>query len=128
MVLDTTRRPARISAAHHVTFEGHTPSGDTAASEAVAFMPVRALAELIKTRVVTSTELTKMYLARLKRLDSTLHCVVTVTEDRALKQAAAADADIAGGKYRGPLQAAWSSSGSTKTLRWSSDWMRPARC
>ena len=44
-----------------------------------------------------------MYLARLKRLDATLHCVINLTEDRALKQAAAADAEIGAGKYRSPL-------------------------
>ena len=64
---------------------------------------MRELAELVKTRKVTSTELTKMYIARLKKLDPVLHCVITLTEERALKQAAAADAEIAAGKYRGPL-------------------------
>jgi Asp-tRNA(Asn)/Glu-tRNA(Gln) amidotransferase A subunit family amidase len=103
MVLDTVKRPARISTAPHVTFEGRTSTSDTVAFEAVAFMPVRALAELIRTREVTSTQLTKMYLARLKRLDSTLRCVITLTDDRALAQAAKADAEIAAGKYRGPL-------------------------
>src|SRR6202043_1743782 len=49
------------------------------------------------------TTLTKMYLARLKRFDPMLHCVITLTEERALKQAAAADREIAAGKYRGPL-------------------------
>src|SRR6202043_1820891 len=49
------------------------------------------------------TTLTKMYLARLKRFDPMLHCVITLTEERALKQAAAMDAEIAAGKYRGPL-------------------------
>ena len=61
------------------------------------------MGELVKTRKVTSTELTKMYLARLRKLDPTLHFVITYTEERALKQAAAADAEIAAGKYRGPL-------------------------
>jgi Asp-tRNA(Asn)/Glu-tRNA(Gln) amidotransferase A subunit family amidase len=67
------------------------------------FLTVRELAELLRTRRITSVELTKIYLARLKRLDSVLHCVITLTEERALKQAAAADAEIAAGKYRGPL-------------------------
>ena len=61
------------------------------------------LAELIRTRRISSTELTKMYLARLKKYGPKLLCVVTLTEDLALKQAAAADAELKRGKYRGPL-------------------------
>jgi len=103
MVLDTVRRPIKISAPPHVVFERHAPGGGLVALESLAFLTLRDLAELIKTRRVTSIELTKMYLGRLKRLDPKLHCVVTLTEDRALRQASAADAEIAAGKYRGPL-------------------------
>lgn len=71
--------------------------------EDLAFATVPQLAELIRTRRVSSTELTKMYLARLKRYGPKLFCVVTLTEELALKQAAAADADLKRGKYRGPL-------------------------
>ena len=71
--------------------------------EDLAFATVPQLAELLRTRRITSTELTKMYLARLKRYGPKLLCVVTLTEDLALKQAAAADAEIKRGKYRGPL-------------------------
>lgn len=71
--------------------------------EDLAFATVPQLAELIRTRKVTSTELTKMYLGRLKRYGPKLLCVVTLTEDLALRQAADADADIKRGKYRGPL-------------------------
>jgi Asp-tRNA(Asn)/Glu-tRNA(Gln) amidotransferase A subunit family amidase len=69
----------------------------------LAFATVPQLAELMRTRKITSTELTKMYLGRLKRYGPKLLCVVTLTEDLALKQAAAADAEIKRGKYRGPL-------------------------
>ena len=69
----------------------------------LAFATVPQLAELIRTRKLSSTELTKMYLARLKRYGPKLLCVVTLTEELALKQAAAADAEIKRGKYRGPL-------------------------
>jgi Asp-tRNA(Asn)/Glu-tRNA(Gln) amidotransferase A subunit family amidase len=69
----------------------------------LAFATVPQLAELIRTRKISSTELTKMYLARLKRYGPKLLCIVTLTEDLALKQAAAADADLKRGKYRGPL-------------------------
>ncbi|HEY6660103.1 MAG TPA: amidase [Pyrinomonadaceae bacterium] len=71
--------------------------------EDLAFATVPQLAELIRTRKITSTELTNMYLARLKKYGPKLLCVVTLTEDLALKQAAAADAEIKRGKYRGPL-------------------------
>ncbi|HKY30542.1 MAG TPA: amidase [Pyrinomonadaceae bacterium] len=74
-----------------------------AAIEDLAFATVPQLAELIRTRRVSSVELTKMYLARLKRYGPKLLCVVTLTEDLALKQAADADAEIKRGKYRGPL-------------------------
>ena len=69
----------------------------------LAFATVPQLAELLRTRRISSTELTKMYLARLKKYGDKLLCVVTLTEDLALKQAAAADAEIKRGKYRGPL-------------------------
>jgi Asp-tRNA(Asn)/Glu-tRNA(Gln) amidotransferase A subunit family amidase len=71
--------------------------------EDLAFATVPQLSELLRTRRITSTELTKMYLERLKKYGTKLLCVVTLTEDLALKQAAAADAEIKRGKYRGPL-------------------------
>ncbi len=69
----------------------------------IAFLPVTALATLIESKRITSTELTKIYLDRLKKHGDTLKCVVTLTEDLAMQQAAAADAEIKAGKYRGPL-------------------------
>ena len=69
----------------------------------LAFYNVRQLAELIHTKKISSVELTKFYLERLKKYDPQLQCVVTLTEDLALKQAARADAEIATGKYRGLL-------------------------
>jgi Asp-tRNA(Asn)/Glu-tRNA(Gln) amidotransferase A subunit family amidase len=101
MVLDTVKQPMRMSAAPDVT--GLASAGIDGASNELAFASVRELAELVKTRKVSSVELTKMYLARLKRYDPQLHFVITLAEERALKQAAAADAEIAAGKYRGPL-------------------------
>jgi len=71
--------------------------------EELAFYSVRDLAELVRSRRVTSTELTKLALRRLQKFDSQLHCVITLTEELALKQAARADEEIASGKYRGPL-------------------------
>jgi len=71
--------------------------------EDLAFASVRELAELVRTRKVSSTALTEMYLTRIKRYDPLLHFVITLTEDRAMAQAKEADRDIAAGKYRGPL-------------------------
>ena len=71
--------------------------------EDVAFWPVTHLATLIKSKKVSSVELTQMYLNRLKKYDAKLLCVVTLTEELALKQAKRADEEIARGKYRGPL-------------------------
>ncbi len=69
----------------------------------LAFATVGELAALVKARRVTATQLTQMYLERLKKYDSKLHFVITLTEERALAQARAADAEIAAGLYRGPL-------------------------
>jgi Asp-tRNA(Asn)/Glu-tRNA(Gln) amidotransferase A subunit family amidase len=71
--------------------------------EQLAFLPVTDLSELIRTRRVSSLQLTQMYLARLRKYDPILKCVITLTEDRALSHARAADAEIARGHYRGPL-------------------------
>jgi Asp-tRNA(Asn)/Glu-tRNA(Gln) amidotransferase A subunit family amidase len=57
----------------------------------------------VRTLAVTSTELTEMYLARLERFDARLFCVVTPMKEQALAQAKQADAEIAAGKWRGPL-------------------------
>jgi Asp-tRNA(Asn)/Glu-tRNA(Gln) amidotransferase A subunit family amidase len=71
--------------------------------EEVAFFTATQLAEMVRTKQVSSTDLTKMYLARLKRYGAKLLCVVTLTEELALKQATEADREIKAGKYRGPL-------------------------
>lgn len=71
--------------------------------EDLAFLPVTHLAKLLRTKQVSSVDLTRIYLERLKKYDPTLHCVVTLTEDLALRQARRADDEIARGKYRGPL-------------------------
>ena len=68
-----------------------------------AYWPVRDLAELVRTKQVTSVELTSMYLDRLKNYSPKLECVVTLMEASALEQARRADAEIAKGHYRGPL-------------------------
>lgn len=71
--------------------------------EDLAFSSVMQLAYLLKTKQVTSVELTEMYLARLHKYNAKLNCVVTFLDDLAMAQAKQADAEIAAGKYRGVL-------------------------
>jgi Asp-tRNA(Asn)/Glu-tRNA(Gln) amidotransferase A subunit family amidase len=79
------------------------PAARRSSVDDLAFLPVTALAPLVQRRDVSATELTRMYLARLKKYDPLLHCVVTLTEELALAQAAQADKEIRAGRYRGPL-------------------------
>jgi Asp-tRNA(Asn)/Glu-tRNA(Gln) amidotransferase A subunit family amidase len=69
----------------------------------LAFYSIGQLAHLIKTRQISSTELTRFFLERLKKFGDKLHCVITITEERALRQAALMDYEIQAGKYRGLL-------------------------
>ncbi|WP_338872453.1 amidase [Spirosoma sp. SC4-14] len=69
----------------------------------LAFYTVAQLGELIRTRQISSVELTRFFLDRLKTYNSKLFCVITLTEELALKQAARADAELRAGNYRGPL-------------------------
>lgn len=69
----------------------------------LAFYSVRELADLIKNRKISSVELTNFFIERLKKYNSKLFNVVSFTEERAMKQAALADAEIKAGKYRGVL-------------------------
>jgi Asp-tRNA(Asn)/Glu-tRNA(Gln) amidotransferase A subunit family amidase len=71
--------------------------------EGAAFWPVTHLAQLIRTRQVRSIELTGMYLARLRRYNDKLNCVVTFLDGLAMAQARQADAEIDSGRYKGPL-------------------------
>src|SRR5215218_361974 len=71
--------------------------------ETIAFLPAHRLSVLIRDRKLTSTQLTRIYLDRIKRLDPTLLCAVTIMEEQAVAEAAQADAEIKAGKYRGPL-------------------------
>jgi len=69
----------------------------------IAFAPVTRLSRWIESRKLTAERLTKIYLDRIQHFDPKLRCVITVTKDFALAQARKADAEIAAGKYRGPL-------------------------
>ena len=70
----------------------------------LAYYSIPQLASLIKHRKITSEQLTRFYIDRLKKYGPALHCVIEITEDIAIRQARKADAEIAAGKYRGPLQ------------------------
>lgn len=93
--IDRTKRPNRWSVQPRVERPKNLNE--------VAFWPVTGLSELIRTKQVTSVELTEMYLARLKKYNPDLFCAVTITDDLAMRQARAADEEIAAGRYRGPL-------------------------
>lgn len=69
----------------------------------LAFYNILQLASLIKNKKISSVELTKFFIDRIRRFGDTLQCVISVTEEIALQQARQADAEIAAGKYRGPL-------------------------
>jgi len=69
----------------------------------LAFYSILQLASLVKNKKITSVDLTKFFIARLKQWGDTLESVITLTEDLALQQARAADDEIKKGKYRGPL-------------------------
>ena len=94
MKINRTKEPLRFS----------TPSVKRPANlEDAAYWPILNLAALIKSRQVSSVELTEMYLARLHRYNDKLNCVVTFLDELARVQARDADQEIAAGKYRGPL-------------------------
>jgi Asp-tRNA(Asn)/Glu-tRNA(Gln) amidotransferase A subunit family amidase len=78
---------------------GPLPSSDTD----IAFAPVTQLSRWIEQRRISSERLTQIYLRRIEQFDSKLRCIITLTRDFALAQAKQADAEIAAGKYRGPL-------------------------
>ncbi|MGH7649733.1 MAG: amidase [Gemmatimonadaceae bacterium] len=82
-----------------------TPSSKAAPSShaELAFLPVTELSELVRRRKVTSEQLTRLSLDRLQQFDPTLHCVITLTADRALDRARAADEELRRGHWRGPL-------------------------
>jgi Asp-tRNA(Asn)/Glu-tRNA(Gln) amidotransferase A subunit family amidase len=91
-------RNAPLAIARNTTHVRVTPR-----LEELAFEPVTVLSSLIKSRRITSSALTKMYLARLEHYGEPLHCVVTLTKDLALAEAAKADRELKRGRYRGPL-------------------------
>ena len=104
-VFDPLPPGATINTRHEEPVYSKAPAARTVPSnlEDLAFESAMTLADLVRRRKVSSTDLTQMYLARLRRYDPVLHFNITLTEDRALAHAREADADIARGHYRGPL-------------------------
>jgi hypothetical protein len=95
-----TGQGARRSAAD---LRDWTPPARPASDVGLAFLPVSELAPLIRSRTISSVELTRLSLDRLAKHDPVLKCVITLTEKTALEQAERADREIAAGRYRGPL-------------------------
>jgi Asp-tRNA(Asn)/Glu-tRNA(Gln) amidotransferase A subunit family amidase len=95
-IIDKKQKPLKFSDYSYVKMP--------AKIEELAFYSVGELAYLIKAKKVTSTQLTRMFLDRLKWIGPKLHCVISLTEERALKQAKKADEEISKGKHRGMLQ------------------------
>ncbi|MEO8030383.1 MAG: amidase [Gemmatimonadota bacterium] len=91
--------PARDRFLRSKSDPGPLPATD----DAIAFAPVTRLSRWIETRKLTSERLTSIYLARIEKFDPKLRCIITLNRDNALAAARKADADIAAGKYRGPL-------------------------
>ena len=69
----------------------------------IPFLSIGELSYLIKNQIISSLELTKIYLERIKLFDKKLNAFITITEKLALKQAENADDEIKKGMYRGVL-------------------------
>ena len=102
MVLDTERKPARLGPAPDLQ-KLIAASAGPSREEDLAYATVREQAELLRTRKLSSVELTKLYLGRLRKYQPQLLFVINYTEERALASAAAADRDLAAGKPKSPL-------------------------
>lgn len=91
--------PARDHFVRAAADPGPLPASD----DEIAFAPVTRLARWIERRALSSERLTDIYLRRIARFDPALRSVITLTAERGRAQARAADAEIAAGRYRGPL-------------------------
>src|SRR5471032_2049715 len=91
--------PTRDTFVRTTSEEGSLPASDAD----IAFSPVTKLSRWIEQKALTSERLTNIYLHRIEQFDPKLRCIITLTKDTALARAKQADAEIAAGKYRGPL-------------------------
>ena len=90
--------------AHDSVVRSRVDPGPLPANDAdIAFAPVTRLSRWIETRALTSERLTGIYLDRIRRFDPRLRAIITLTADQAMVEARRADAEIAAGRYRGPL-------------------------
>ena len=114
VALETTLAPATLwnpmlpglpaAPARDRFVRGAAAAGPLPRNEAdIAFAPIAVQSRWIESRALTSERLTRIYLERVERFDPKLRSVITLTRDHALAQARNADAEIAAGKYRGPL-------------------------
>src|SRR5262249_21943618 len=95
---------ARSGPAHDVFVRSAVDPGPLPANDAdIAFAPVWRLARWVERKRLTSERLTNIYLHRIDQFDAKLRCIITLTKDAALARARQADAEIAAGRYRGPL-------------------------
>ncbi len=99
MIPGVPKLPARNRFVRSAASPGPVPKNDAD----VAFAPLTAQSRWIQSRALTSERLTGIYLERIARFDPRLKCIITPIRERALEQARRADAEIAAGKYRGPL-------------------------
>jgi len=97
------RRSAATSATSRFVRSKSDPGSLPATEADIAYAPLWKLSRWIEARKLTSERLTQVYLKRIEQYDPQLRCVITLTKDLALQQAKQADAEIAAGKYRGPL-------------------------
>lgn len=119
LVVDRARQPFRLSKVSGVR--------QPANLEEVAFWPVRKLAELVRTKQVSSLELTRMYLERLHRYNATLNNVVTFLDEHGLAEAGRADAEIAAGRHKGALHGIpWGAKDIISVAGFKTTWGSPA--
>jgi Asp-tRNA(Asn)/Glu-tRNA(Gln) amidotransferase A subunit family amidase len=102
-VFDPLPPGAKVSTEKHETVYSKAVATMPSNLEDLAFATIPELADLVRRKKVSSLDLTQMYIARLRKYDLLLHFAITITEDRAIAKAKEADAEIASGKYRGPL-------------------------
>ena len=95
-----TKAPA---AASRFTASGRAAGPLPGNEREIALAPLWKLSQWVQARQLSSSELTRIYLARIAREDARLRSVITLTEELARQQAAQADREIAAGRYRGPL-------------------------
>ena len=100
-VLPTMVVPKKQSPVHFIIPEGVALPAD---KNKLAFYSIPQLASLIKNKKISSVALTSFYLERLKKYTPILHCAIEITDTIAMKQARKADADLAKGIYKSPLQ------------------------